>query len=382
MIINTIIDMRTTFLLLMSIAIASLGSVPVKAQSFSRQVPHLVVLNDGSIIPCAVIKLTKDQAQLARLSAPELLNVPASSLAGIVFSRPASDADEDVLVNQILQNEVKTDTVIDAAGAVFTGVFEQLDGFQLSWNSLDGRETISITQARAIIFARKKGKSANKNHQEINNAPSRHDSNSLNSHSQLFTFTTADGAIFHALSMEVVNETVTVIFPWDKTPYVFKRSDLVTTVLPFNGEWLDELSPTQTAQAPFWSTPLLPFHPNAGINFGCLRANSGRCFLHGFSVEAATRLTFKLDDNKKYSRLTGYAARPSDVKTGAVRFRVFTNGALAGTWILNAQDAPKEISVPLTGIKRLDLVVDFADDSPVDDRAIWGEMKLETDKAL
>ena len=97
----------------MSIAIASLGSVPVKAQSFSRQVPHLAVLNDGSIIPCAVIKLTKDQAQLARLSAPELLNVPASSLAGIVFFRPASDADEDVLVNQILQNEVKTDTVID-----------------------------------------------------------------------------------------------------------------------------------------------------------------------------------------------------------------------------------------------------------------------------
>ena len=49
---------------------------------------------------------------------------------------------------------------------------------------------------------------------------------------------------------------------------------------------------------------------------------------------------------------------------------------------MNAQDTPKEISVPLTGIKRLDLVVDFADDSPVDDRAIWGEMKLETDKAL
>jgi hypothetical protein len=61
-----------------------------------------------------------------------------------------------------------------------------------------------------------------------------------------------------------------------------------------------------------------------------------------------------------------------------VRFRVFTDGALAGTWTLSASDAPVKIDVPLNGKKRLDLVVDFADDSPVDDRAIWGEMRIET----
>ena len=50
---------------------------------------------------------------------------------------------------------------------------------------------------------------------------------------------------------------------------------------------------------------------------------------------------------------------------------------LAVTCTLSATDAPVKIDVPLNGKKRLDLVVDFADDSPVDDRAIWGEMKVE-----
>jgi hypothetical protein len=187
--------------------------------------------------------------------------------------------------------------------------------------------------------------------------------------------------------MKTENGVVTVKFPWSETTYEFDESEIVTALPPVNIGWLDELGPADWAQIPFWSAPSKSHRENADVNGGRLRANTGQYYLHGFGVSASSRLTFKLTDlgnlliNKILPmpdvHLTGYVARPYGVKTGSVRFRVFTDGALAGTWTLSASDAPVKIDVPLNGKKRLDLVVDFADDSPVDDRAIWGEMKIE-----
>ena len=293
-----------------------------------------------------------------RLSKPEQMTIPYSSLAGIVFSRPVSDEAEAVLARN-LQKASPTDLIIDAAGKSYSGYFEGLDGFVLKYSSAThGDQTFPVVQTRALII--------NKKVVFINH--------------HRWVFTTQDGAIFYVNSMKTENGVVTVKFPWSETAYEFDESEIVTALPPVNGEWLDEIVPAQTAQIPFWSAPSKSHRVNADVNGGRLRANTGQYYLHGFGVAASSRLTFRINDilsSNENSHLTGYAARPYGVKTGSVRFRVFTDGALAGTWTLSASDPPVKIDVPLDGKKRLDLVIDFADDSPVDDRAIWGEMKIE-----
>ena len=347
----------------MTFASAALFGVgaPAQAQSFSRHLPHLVVLMDGTVIPCAVTSLTKEEVQLTRLSKPEQMTIPYSSLAGIVFSRPVPDEAEEALVNRDIHKASPTDLIIDAAGKSYSGgFFEGLDGFVLKYHSIThhGDQTIPLVQIRALIC-----------HKKVF---------FVNHHR--WVFTTKDGAIFFANSMKTENGVVTVWFPWSETAYEFDESEIVTALPPVNIGWLDELGPAQTAQIPFWSAPPQSYRVNADVNGGRLRANTGQYYLHGIGVAASSRLTFRINDipsSNENSHLTGYAARPYGVKTGSVRFRVFTDGALAGTWTLSASDAPVKIDVPLNGKKRLDLVVDFADDSPVDDRAIWGEMKVE-----
>ncbi|MBR0239063.1 MAG: NPCBM/NEW2 domain-containing protein [Thermoguttaceae bacterium] len=351
--------MRRIILLLTFASLALFGvGAPTQAQSFSRQVPHLVVLDDGSVIPCAVTSLTRENVQLTRLSKPEKMTIPYSSLSGIVFSRPVPDETEAVLVRN-LQKDSPTDLIIDAAGKSHSGYFEGLDGFVLKYYStMHGDQTFPVVQTRALII--------NKKVVFINH--------------HRWVFTTQDGAIFYASSMKTENGVVTVWFPWSETVYEFDESEIVTALPPVNGEWLDELVPAQMTQIPFWSAPSQSYRVNADVNGGRLRANTGQYYLHGFGVSASSRLTFRINEilsSTANSHLTGYVARPYGVKTGSVRFRVFTDGTLAGTWTLSASDPPVKIDVPLNGKKRLDLVVDFADDSPVDDRAIWGEMRVE-----
>ena len=360
--------MRRIILLLTFASLALFGiGASAQAQSFSRQVPHLVVLMDGSVIPCAVTSLTKEEVQITRLSKPEQMTIPYSSLSGIVFSRPVPDEAEEILVNRDMRKARPTDLIIDAAGKSYSGFFQGLDGFVLKYHSTTHHDdqTLPVVQIRTLIFNKKVF--------------------FINYHR--WVFTTQDGAIFFANSMKTNNGVITVKFPWSETTYEFDESEIVTALPPVNIGWLDELGPADWAQIPFWSAPSKSHRENADVNGGRLRANTGQYYLHGFGVAASSRLTFKLTDlgnlllNKILPmpdvHLTGYVARPYGVKTGSVRFRVFTDGSLAGTWTLSATDAPVKIDIPLNGKKRLDLVVDFADDSPVDDRAIWGEMKVE-----
>ena len=348
-------------ILLLTFASAALFGVgaPAQAQSFSRQVPHLVVLMDGTVIPCAVTSLTREEVQITRLSKPEQMTIPYSSLSGIVFSRPVPDEAEEILMNRDMRKASPTDLIIDAAGKSYSGFFQGLDGFVLKYYSTThGDQTLPVVQIRALIFNKKVF--------------------FVNYHR--WVFTTKDGAIFFAKSMKTDNGVVTVKFPWSETTYEFDESEIVTALPPVNSGWLDEHGPADWAQIPFWSAPSKSYRKNADVNGGRLRANTGQYYLHGFGVAASSRLTFRINEtlsSSANSHLTGYVARPYGVKTGSVRFRVFTDGALAGTWTLSATDPPVKIDVPLNGKKRLDLVVDFADDSPVDDRAIWGEMKIE-----
>ena len=248
--------MRRIILLLTfaSVALFSVGA-PAQAQSFSRHVPHLVVLMDGTVIPCAVTSLTREEVQLTRLSKPEQMTIPYSSLSGIVFSRPVPDVAEAVLVRN-LQKDSPTDLIIDAAGKSYSGFFQELDGFVLKYHSITHHDvqTLPVVQIRALIFNKKIF--------------------FVNYHR--WAFTTQDGAIFFAKSMKTENGVVTVKFPWSETAYEFDESEIVTALPPVNIGWLDEHGPADWAQIPFWSAPSKSHRDNADVNGGRLRANTGQ----------------------------------------------------------------------------------------------------------
>ena len=111
---------------------------------------------------------------------------------------------------------------------------------------------------------------------------------------------------------------------------------------------------------------------------GWLRAG-GRLYLKGIGMHSAARLSYALPPGAK--RFQAEAALDDAAGgDGSVRFRVFVDGKeLYGSPPVRGEMPPAPIDVDISGGKRLDLVVDFADRADVQDRADWLNARLVTE---
>ena len=348
--------MKNAAVLLTFLALILSASFARAQKELTRQTPHVAVLSDGSVIPCAVSGLTQNAIQIQRLSAPEEISIPLQWVSGIVFSRPVSAPEEQRLIYSILSGNNVTDELISCANKKTSGAFMALSDYSLVWKNGVEVQNIPLNQIRALLFAsglRKK------------------------TEAKLHTIALNDGAIIRSESFQVSGNSVTIHVPWNTEQYVFPQSEIALSFPEFTGDWLDEIPVTQYKFIPYWSLSRR-YGVNCQPDGAWLKSNSDTIYLRGFYVYCSSRLTFSVKKDKKYNKLTGIIARPGGVKQGAARFRIFADGVLAGSWTLSASDFPQEISVELNSPRRLDLVVDFADDSPVDGSAIWGNVFIHS----
>jgi hypothetical protein len=105
----------------------------------------------------------------------------------------------------------------------------------------------------------------------------------------------------------------------------------------------------------------------------------GQMFEKGLGTAAPSSIIYRLGG--KCSRFTAQVG-VDDITNGqgTVRFQVSADGeVLFDSAALNAQSAAAAIDVSLVGKRRLKLLVTNAEDGTAQDRASWGDAKLECD---
>jgi len=147
---------------------------------------------------------------------------------------------------------------------------------------------------------------------------------------------------------------------------------------PANAMWLDSLDLTKA----LGGRPPRPGQPAIAQPRG--RAGSpppapipmtlgGSAYAHGLGVAALGELWIALDG--KASKFVSMVGIDDARKTGrgSVTFEVWTDGAKRyDSGIIRAGDAPKPVSVDLTGVKQMALFVGDGGDGGTDDIADWG----------
>ena len=118
-----------------------------------------------------------------------------------------------------------------------------------------------------------------------------------------------------------------------------------------------------------------PYHADRNVTGGRLRCG-GRLYLKGLGMHTAARLSYALDQS--YRRFQAeLGVDDSTSGGGSVRFRVLVDGRQKHTSeTIRGGAAPVPISVDVTGAKRLDLIIDFADRADQLDHADWLNARL------
>jgi hypothetical protein len=123
-----------------------------------------------------------------------------------------------------------------------------------------------------------------------------------------------------------------------------------------------------------------PYHKDRNCHGDRLRAG-GAIYAKGLGMRSTSRLAYDLDDDYKQF-CAELALDQSAGPRGSVIYRVFTaaeGGAFKSAYespIIRGGDAPLSIAVDLTGIKRLALIVDFAERGDECDDADWLNARL------
>jgi hypothetical protein len=113
-----------------------------------------------------------------------------------------------------------------------------------------------------------------------------------------------------------------------------------------------------------------PYREDRNVLDGMLRVG-GRTFVKGLGVHGAARLSYAVPESARQFHAEA-AVDDCAGGGGSVRFRVFVDGQPKyASPVARGGEAPLPVRVDISGAKRLDLVVDFADRGDELDRADW-----------
>jgi alpha-galactosidase len=135
--------------------------------------------------------------------------------------------------------------------------------------------------------------------------------------------------------------------------------------------WLDELDLSTATQG--YGIP----KKNKSVDGNTITIG-GKTFARGFGTHAESSLMIELDG--KASAFTAWVGIDDEMKghEPAVEFVLFGDGKkLWSSGLMHLMDSPKQCSVPLTGIKKLELVVTDGGNGDYYDHADWADAKFE-----
>lgn len=307
----------------------------------------VLLLHDGSLLAAQLVGL-KDGVMKADSDSLGLLEIPISRLAALVLELPAAPVERDRLLDRALQAESAETRAVLLNGDVVRGRLLALGGADIQLETEVGPLTLALGRVSSITFPRAAAESAA--------APGR------------MVVGLDDGSRVLAERLAIDERGATLVSgggAWtaDLKRLVFLQpaSDRVV--------YLSDLAPEGYRHVPFlnfaWNYRL-----DRNVLGGRLR-NAGQIYLKGIGMHTASRLTFAPPEDAKLFQAS-LAIDDAANELGSVRFRVFVDGGqkyVSPT--IRGGDPPVPIEVDVSGAKRVDLVVDYADRADVQDHANW-----------
>ena len=286
--------------------------------------------------------------------------LPRSALAGIIFHPPTDGRRGEKLAEQIVSDTGESDRVLLANGDEFSGTVGGFSKGSLEFQTAAGPLKIEAARVDAVIF--------NPRHRAISKPRgvqvwvgfrdgSRVLASSIVSAGQKAKLSLVGGAELSAA--------------WNT----------VVALAPLGGQitYLSDLTASSYRCIPYLDLNW-PYRNDRSVSGNALRVGD-RPYLKGLGMHSASRLTFDLDH--AYRRFEAELAIDDETNgRGSVIGRVFVDTG-DGKWqlryespIVRGGGPAAPVRVELNGVKRLSLLVDFADRGDERDHADWLEARL------
>jgi hypothetical protein len=315
----------------------------------------LVLLADGGLLAVS----DPLQADKERLTAESdllgVLRLPLEAVAAVVFRLPAGRRERDLLFDGLARTAGESDRLVLDNGDELSGLLEAIDEKAVKLRAQVGPVELKPERVAAVVL----------------NPALRQRSKPQGLHAWVGL---ADGSRLLVGQLLLAPTTLSVTTVGGQT-WKGKPGGLVF-LQPLGGRatYLSDLTPEGYRHVPFLDLAW-PYHADRSVTGGGLRCG-GRLYLKGLGVHSAARLSYRLD--QPYRRFEAELGIDDETAgAGSVRFRIFLDGRERFTSpIVRGGDAPVPVVLDLGGTKRLDLVVDYADQGDVMDHADWLDARL------
>jgi len=316
------------------------------------------VLADGGLLVAEVTAADREFVSVeSSLFGP--LRLPRPMVAGMLFHPPADRANRDLLVDRILSTAADADLALLVNGDELAGTVQRIATGKVHLESLVGAVTLDATGVEAILC-------------RPTVAPNPDGPRTPKGLSACAGF--ADGTRLTASTLVVAEDVLRMTVQGGKTWSTAPKE--MVFLQPRGGQavYLSDLKPEGFRHVSYLNLSW-PFRLDRNV-CGAMLHVCGTGYLKGLGMHSASRITYAISG--PYRRFqAGLAIDDQAERGGSVAFRVFVDGQVRySSPVIRGGEAPVPISVDLTGAKRLDLVVDFADRADELDRADWLDARL------
>jgi len=318
----------------------------------------VAVLADGGLLPADVLRIDTGQVVFDSDSLGEI-RVPLESLAGIVLAWPSGAAEQDRLVDRLLEAKGSSDVVLLANGDRLAGVVVDVDEREVRFDA-DGKPTrLPRDRVGAVVF--------NPALRSRTSKPAPRTWLGLDDGTRLLV----DRMAINGPTLRPTPSGA----PADARPWSTAARRLVF-VQPVGGrvEYLSDRKADGYRHVPFLDLPW-PYRNDRNVLDGRLRAG-GRTWLKGLGVHSSARLTYLLDE--PVDRFEAELALDDAAGAGgSIRYHVFVDRRRKfSSAPVHGGDRPVAVRVDLAGAKRLDLIVDFGERADQLDYADWLDARV------
>lgn len=316
--------------------------------------PATVYLADGNVLHGTIIGGDARNITLQTPLVPEL-KLPLIRLAAVRLMPGSHPAAEEAFQKELTARDPTEDTLLivrEDRVTALKGVTESLGAGSGSFRWRERSVPLRPETAYGIVFAAGVQK------------PARPQATATLRDGSTWAGRLAGG---DADSVRVeLSEGLTVDLPVGQLSEIRFRSDRVV--------FLSDLKPAAYTFEPF-STTRWPYRRDRSVANRPLRIGDQQ-FERGLGMHSKSTLEYELPDAfSQFAAVIGIDAAVAPL--GHVVFRVTADGSeVFNSGPVTGRDPPRTINVPISGAKRIQLIVDFGEELDIGDQADWGNARL------
>lgn len=316
--------------------------------------PVQLVLAGGGILVADALRISDDRL-VGNSALAGAVDVPLRLVAGIIFEPPTDPRRSDRLLARVLSPAGQADRVILENGDELTGTVSAFDAATLRLQSDTGPVDLERVKLTAVVFN-----------------PILTDKPKLSGLRLVIGLIDSSRVTAISLSTDAKGARLKLAGGVALTV----PTEAIVALQPLGGRvvYLSDLKPASYRHIPFLELSW-PYRLNESVAGRLLRAD-GCLYLKGIGMHSPSRIAYDVDG--RYERFDAEVAIDGETgRRGSVVFRVFVDDG-SGSWreaarseIVRGGEAPVPLSVNLTGVRRISLLVDFADRGDEQDHADW-----------